>query len=144
MTAREIHFHEAVAADRARLIALISEAFLVETFLDGTRTDAVRLADQMETGSILVAEDGDGKLLASVYRERRGARGYLGMLAVDQARQREAIGRNLMEAAEDRFRRMGCKAVDITVLGRGRSCCPSTGGSDKWRPEPRSSSLRGR
>jgi GNAT superfamily N-acetyltransferase len=48
--------------------------------------------------------------------ERRGARGYLGMLAVDPARQGGGLGRRLVEAVEDRFRRQGCEAVDITVL----------------------------
>jgi len=116
VTTKMIHFREAVADDRAQLIALINTSFSVESFFDGTRTDEERLMAMMEKGSILLAEDGDGKLLASVYMERRGARGYLGMLAVDQARQGEGLGRRMVEAAEDRFRRMGCEAVDITVL----------------------------
>ena len=113
---KKIHFRDAVAADRAQLIALINTAFAVERFFDGTRTDEERLAAMMEKGSILLAEDRDGKLLASVYLERRGARGYLGMLAVDKARQGQGIGRRIVETAEDRFRRMGCQAVDLTVL----------------------------
>ncbi len=116
MTAKKIHFRDAVAADRARLVALINAAFAVETFFDGTRTDEEHLTAMMEKGCILVAEDAAGRLLASVYMERRGARGYLGMLAVDQARQGEGLGRRMMEEAEDRFRRMGCEAIDITVL----------------------------
>ncbi|HTX75182.1 MAG TPA: GNAT family N-acetyltransferase, partial [Terracidiphilus sp.] len=48
--------------------------------------------------------------------ERRGARGYLGMLAVDPARQGKGLGRRMVEAAESRFRRQRCTAVDITVL----------------------------
>jgi ribosomal protein S18 acetylase RimI-like enzyme len=70
----------------------------------------------MAKGCILMAEDGEGRLLASVYVERRGKRGYLGMLAVDPARQGEGLGRRMAEAAENRFRRQGCEAVDITVL----------------------------
>ena len=97
-------------------MALINTAFSVEAFFDGTRTDEERLTAMMEKGRILLAEDGEGKLLASVYMERRRERGYLGMLAVDQARQGEGLGRRMMEAAEDRFRRMGCEAIDITVL----------------------------
>lgn len=116
MTAREIHFREARAADRPQLIALINTAFSVESFLDGTRTDEQRLTATMEKGCILVAEDSDGNLLASIYMERRGTRGYLGMLAVDRARQRKGLGRSIVETAEDRLRRMGCEAVDITVL----------------------------
>ena len=116
MTAKKIHFRDAVAADRAQLSALINTAFSVESFFDGTRTDEERLTAMMAKGSVLLAEDGDGRLLASAYMERRGARGYLGMLAVDQARQGKGLGRRMVEAVEDRFRRMGCEAIDITVL----------------------------
>jgi len=112
----EIHFREATAADRPRLIPLINSAFSAETFFDGTRTDEVRLAAMMATGSILVAEENGGRLLGSIYMERRGARGYLGMLAVDPARQGEGMGRKLMQAAEERFREQGCEGIDITVL----------------------------
>ncbi|MGB0082467.1 MAG: GNAT family N-acetyltransferase [Terracidiphilus sp.] len=112
----EIRFRVAAAIDRPHLIQLINAAFSVETFLEGTRTDHRRLAAMMAKGCILMAEDGEGRLLASVYVERRGKRGYLGMLAVDPARQREGLGRRTVEAAENRFRRQGCEAVDITVL----------------------------
>jgi ribosomal protein S18 acetylase RimI-like enzyme len=111
-----IRFRNAVDADRPRLIALINSAFSVETFLEGTRTDEERLTAMMAKGNILLAEDGNGQLLASVYMERRGDRGYLGMLAVTPARQGEGLGRKMVEAAEDRFREQGCEGVDITVL----------------------------
>jgi ribosomal protein S18 acetylase RimI-like enzyme len=114
--AQKIHFRAATAADRTQLIALVNAAFSIETFLDGTRTDDVRLAAMMEKGTILTAEDGTGRLLASIYMEQRGRRGYLGMLAVDPARQCEGLSRRLVEAAEQRFRDQGCEGVDITVL----------------------------
>jgi len=114
--AKKIHFRKAVAGDRAELIALINAAFSVESFFDGTRTDEERLTAMMAKGSILLAEDGGGRLLASAYMERRGARGYLGMLAVDPNLQGKGLGRSMVEAAEDRFRRMGCEAVEIIVL----------------------------
>jgi len=112
----EIRFRVAAAVDRPRLIQLINAAFSVETFLEGTRTDHRRLAAMMAKGRILMAEDGEGRLLASVYIERRGRRGYLGMLAVDSAWQGQGLGRRMVEAAENRFRRQGCEAVEITVL----------------------------
>ncbi|MGD0345518.1 MAG: GNAT family N-acetyltransferase [Terracidiphilus sp.] len=115
-TGNGIRFRVAAASDRPRLIQLINTAFSVETFIEGTRTDDERLAAMMAKGSILVAEDGAGRLLASVYTERRGKRGYLGMLAADPARQGEGLGRRMVEAAEERFREQGCEAVDITVL----------------------------
>ena len=112
----ELRFRLATEEDRPRLIAMINAAFAIETFLDSTRTDETRLAALMDKGSLLLAEDAAGNLVGSVYMERRGARGYLGMLAVDPAYQRFGLGRRLTEAAEERFRRLGCEAVDITVL----------------------------
>ena len=80
----------------------------------------------METGTILVAEGHDGRLWGSVYTEVRGndseaKRGYLGMLAVDPAIQGASLGgsgvaRRMVVAAEERFRALGCEAVEITVL----------------------------
>ena len=70
----------------------------------------------MAKGSILVAEDGDGRLQGAVYTELRGTRGYMGMLAVDPARQGSGLARKLVKAVEDRFREQGCEGVDITVL----------------------------
>ena len=116
MSLNEIRFRVAEAADRPRLIQLINAAFSIETFFEGTRTDEERLAAMMAKGRILMAEDGEGRLLASVYIERRGKRGYLGMLAVDPARQGEGLGRCMVQAAENRFREQGCEAVGITVL----------------------------
>lgn len=111
-----LRFRVATAEDSSRLIALINAAFAIETFLDYTRTDAVRLAAMMEKGSILVAEDAQGQMLGSVYTEVRGKRGYLGMLAVDPAHQKGGLGRRIVAAAEKRFSQLGCEAVDITVL----------------------------
>jgi predicted N-acetyltransferase YhbS len=112
----ELHIRQATTADCPRLVQLINAAFSVETFLEGTRTDEERLTAMMEKGSILVAEDASGHPIGSIYTELRGTRGYLGMLAVDPAHQGSGVGRRLMEAAEDQFRRLCCSAVDITVL----------------------------
>jgi predicted N-acetyltransferase YhbS len=106
----------ATAADVPRLVPLINSAFSIETFLEGTRTDEDRLAAMMRKGEILVAENGAGQLLGCVYSEVRGARGYLGQLAVDPACQGAGLARRIVAAAEDGLRRQGCAAVDIAVL----------------------------
>ncbi len=106
----------ATAADRPRLIPLINSAFSVETFLQGPRTDEDRLSSAMQKGRVLVAEDREGHLLASIYTELRGTHGYVGMLAVHPDHQRSGLGRRMMHAAEERFRAHGCDAVEITVL----------------------------
>jgi GNAT superfamily N-acetyltransferase len=102
--------------DHARLVELINAAFVVESFFEGTRTDAERLATQMKKGTILLAEQPDGRLVASVYIEKRGERGYLGMLAVDPAWQGRGLGRRMMQEAEAWLKSEGCVGVDITVL----------------------------
>lgn len=111
-----LRIREAASTDRPRLIPLINSAYARETFLEGTRTDDARLADMMEKGTILVAEDALGQLIACAYVELRGTRGYLGQLAVDPAHQGSSIARRIVRAAEDQLRRQGCQAVDITVL----------------------------
>lgn len=106
----------ATAADRPQLILLINAAFSIETFFEGTRTDEERLAAMMQKGAILAAEDGGGQLLGCVYVEVRGARGYLGQLAVDPTRQSRGLGMRIMKEAEEHLRRQGCEAIDILVL----------------------------
>jgi ribosomal protein S18 acetylase RimI-like enzyme len=109
-------------SDLPRLVELINAAFVVESFIEGTRTDAARLAEQMKKGVILLAEQDEGQPfasvcpLASVYVEKRGNRGYVGMLAVAPERQGRGLGRRMMREAEAWLRREGCAGVDLTVL----------------------------
>lgn len=111
------HIRTAAPADRDRLIPHINAAFaLAEPFMSGPRTDPERLAAAMAKGTILLAEEEDGLVLASIYTELRGDRGYIGMLAVAPDRQRSGIGRRMMQAGEEYLRAHGCVAVDITVL----------------------------
>lgn len=106
----------ATDTDHPGLIALINAAFSIETFLEGTRTDEQRLVATMEKGKILVAVDDADSLLACVYTEAHGARGYLGQLAVAPAHQGKGLASYLIEAAEEQLRAAGCQTVDIIVL----------------------------
>jgi ribosomal protein S18 acetylase RimI-like enzyme len=117
MAPETLHIRTAVPADHDRLIPHINAAFaLAEPFMSGPRTDPERLAAAMKKGAILLAEDELGALVASIYAEERGDRGYIGMLAVAPVRQRAGVGRRMMQAAEDHLRGHGCVASDITVL----------------------------
>jgi len=109
--------------DRAGMLPLINAAFGIEGFLEGPRTDEAGLAERMHTGIFLLGY-GAGGLVASVYVEIRGPRGYFGMLAVDPAQQGKGYGRAMVRAAEDHCRKNGCTAMDLTVLSLRRELPP--------------------
>ena len=115
-TSRPLTVRVATTADKEQVIALVNAAFAIETFLGVTRTDEERLAETMNRGDILLGRDDSGCPVASVYVEVRGNRGYLGMLAVDPARQGCGFGRAMVDAAEEFCRNRGCNAMDLTVL----------------------------
>ena len=103
-------------AETVRMVPVVNAAFEIESFLGGSRTDEQRMAEMMQKGEFLLAEDFSGRVLACVYIERRGKRGYFGMLAVDPSEQGRGLGRLMVDAAEDHCRRQGCTFIDITVL----------------------------
>ena len=114
----------ALQRDVDALARLINSAFRVEQpFIDGDRTNPDGVRTYMEKGKFLLAEDAAG-IAACVYVELRGDRGYLGLLGVDPQRQGTGLGRKLMDAAENFFRRAGCVAVDLRVVS-ARTPLPS-------------------
>lgn len=112
----DIHIRIATMADRSAMMPAINQAFAIEKFLEGTRTDETRLAEMMASGEFLIAQNGSGKIVASVYVEVKGERGYLGMLAVDPTEQGHGLGREMVDAVEDYCRRKGCSGVDLVVI----------------------------
>jgi ribosomal protein S18 acetylase RimI-like enzyme len=113
---QSLHIREATASDIAQMVPIVNAAFAVEKFIDGTRTDEEHMSEMMRKGTFLIAEDGAGKIAASVYTELRGDRAYFGMLAVDPSRQGSGLGRKMIAAAEEFTRSYGAKHMDITVL----------------------------
>ena len=103
-------------ADVGAVTAIINAAYQVERFfVDGDRTSEDEVRRYMAKGAFLVAEE-DGRPAGCVYIEQRGDRGYFGLLAVDPAQHGKGLGRTLVEAAEERLRRAGCIAMDISVV----------------------------
>jgi len=111
-----VRVRAATRADIPALASFINAAFAIETFLEGTRTNPEQLEAMMEAGTVLTAEDAEGRLLGSVYTEHRGNRAYMGMLAVDPAHQGKGLARLLLRACEERYRGLGCEAIYISVL----------------------------
>jgi GNAT superfamily N-acetyltransferase len=117
MPSQQLTIRAAGAEDVDQLVRLINAAFVVERFfIDRDRTDAEGVRTLMATGAFLVGADETDRLVACVYVERRGARGYLGVLSVDPERQGRGFGRALAEAAEEYCKAGGCTAMDIRVV----------------------------
>jgi GNAT superfamily N-acetyltransferase len=136
-----IRIRLAVQQDAPAIIGLVNAAFLVEDFLEGTRTDERRMAAMMQEGEFLVAEDESGGLVASVYTECSGEHAYLGMLAVDLSQQGTGLGRTIAEAAEEHCRDRGCRRMRITVLSLRSQLLPfyrklgyAEAGTEPFRP----------
>jgi ribosomal protein S18 acetylase RimI-like enzyme len=111
-----IQIRPAFPVDAESLVRLINVAFRVEQpFIEGDRVDAEGVRSYMAKGKFLVAGNSAG-LAACVYVELRSDHGYLGLLGVDPARQGTGLGRKMMDAAEDFFRKAGCQAVDLRVI----------------------------
>jgi GNAT superfamily N-acetyltransferase len=102
--------------DVESLARLINAAFRVEQpFIEGDRINPDGVRAYMEKGKFLLAEDSAG-LAGCVFVELRGDRGYLGLLGVNPPRQGIGLGRKLMDAAENYFRKAGCRAVDLRIV----------------------------
>jgi len=113
--AASVMIRVATIADQPSIVSLTNQAFAIETFLDGERTSAPEIEAMFGTGEFLVAIAGD-VLVASVYTEVRGERGYFGMLSVRASQQGTGLGRTMIQAAEEHCRTKGCKRMELTVL----------------------------
>lgn len=111
----ELEIRRASPDDVAAAMAVINAAYAIEDFLDGTRIDDERMAEMLKKGELLVGIAGS-RLVACVYVENRGERGYFGMLSVDPAQQGKGLGRRMVLAAEEHCRAWGCRHLDIMVL----------------------------
>jgi predicted dehydrogenase/predicted N-acetyltransferase YhbS len=111
-----LEFRSAREADAEAVTRLINQAFQVErNILSGNRIDLDQVETNLQAGEFILAEE-EGALAGSVYTELRGSRAYLGLLAVDPARQRGGLGAKLVRAAEALWRDRGARHMDLTVL----------------------------
>jgi ribosomal protein S18 acetylase RimI-like enzyme len=117
------------AADLARII---NDAFIVEAFFKiGDRTGTDEIAALMNDGGEFLVIDAEpttenehpsaqnrepGTVLGCVYLKVTGDRAYFGMLSIAPSRQRQGLGRQLIDAVEARARQRGCRFMDIHIV----------------------------
>ena len=107
----------ATSADLPGVVALVNRAYEVERFIfDKDRTNLTEIDEMSRLGQFLLLESKTGELLGSVYVEKRGARAYLGMLAIDPAQQGKGLGGRLIASVEDHARSLGCSDLDLRVV----------------------------
>ena len=119
---------KATQDDIPEIIQLVNNAYRGEKsrqgwtheadLIDGDlRTDFNDLEQLMQDrGSVFLKYIENGRIAGSVYLQKQNEILYLGMLSVDPTIQAKGIGKQLLAAAEDHARNMGCKAIEMTVI----------------------------
>jgi ribosomal protein S18 acetylase RimI-like enzyme len=98
------------------MMEVVNAAFEAESFfVNRPRTYPAQLAEHFRSGRFLLAHQG-ASLVASVYYELQGQRGYIGMLAVRPGHQRCGLGRAMMRAVEQLLCASGCSIAEISVV----------------------------
>ena len=112
----EVLMRVAEPEDAESIMRLVNTAFRSERFfIDEDRVDLYGVRARLAQGEFLLAVE-EGGLVGCVYVERRGERGYFGLLAVDPKKQKSGLGSRLMAAAEQRCRAAGCRFMDLTIV----------------------------
>lgn len=97
--------------DVPALVGLVNSAYRGESsragwateehLLGGIRVDEARLQDEMAAdGSVVLAHEEDGEIIACVHLERTNDSCYLGMLTTKPTLQARGLGRAMLAAAE--------------------------------------------
>lgn len=106
----------ATPSDVEAIVSLVNRAFAVEHFFkSGDRTDEAQIREMLAHGPFLLLTEGKTPV-ACVYVKLNGERVYIGMLAVDPAKQKLGIGSRMMRESEAYGRNAGCKFADIRVV----------------------------
>ena len=126
---------EAARADLDEVAALVNAAYRGDAarrgwtheadLLDGQRTDAATLADELaapDPSAILILREAPGGPVAACVMSQRFRDGaerlvcHLAMLTVHPDRQGRGLGAALIGEVERRAREAGCAAVEMTVI----------------------------
>src|ERR1041385_8133919 len=99
-------------SDEPAVVARWRECGLIRAQNDPQKNIARKLKEHPEL--FLVAEIG-GVLVGTVMAGYEGHRGWINYLAVAPDRQRDGLGRALMDAAEVRLAELGCPKINLQI-----------------------------
>ena len=115
--------------DVPQAVALVNSAYRGETskqgwtseshLLEGIRIDEAELSSYFDKPEVTMLKytNDDNEIIGFVYLEKtKSNKLYLGMLTVKPTLQAGGIGRQLLAAADDYAKAMGCIAVKISVI----------------------------
>jgi ribosomal protein S18 acetylase RimI-like enzyme len=100
------------SSDESDLIALWARCNLIRSWNDPRKDIQRKLQVQPELFLVGMFND---TLAASVMAGYEGHRGWINYLAVSPDYQGQGLGRQIMHAAEERLRAMGCAKINLLV-----------------------------
>jgi GNAT superfamily N-acetyltransferase len=115
-------------ADLGKIVELVNSAYRGEYSKQGWTTEAHFIAGELRTdiedleklydraGTTFLKCTRDENVVGSVFLDHRENDLYLGMLTVDPAQQTGGIGKQLMYAAEEHGRKLGCSRIVMNVV----------------------------
>jgi ribosomal protein S18 acetylase RimI-like enzyme len=110
--AQDLHIRPLAVTDFAAVIDLWRVCNLLRPWNDPRSDIAAKLANSPD---LLLVGMLDGAVVASVMIGYDGHRGWINYLAVHPDWQRHGYGRQMMDAAEDRLRTMGCAKINLQI-----------------------------
>lgn len=107
-----MHIRPYEQRDQDEVITLWRACNLVKPQNNPYSDIAVKLTTQPEL--FLVGKLG-GRIVASLMAGFEGHRGWINYLAVDPARRRSGLGREMVAKAEEKLRALGCPKINLQV-----------------------------
>jgi len=98
--------------DQEAVVALWQRCDLVRPWNDPSKDIARKLTVQADMFLVGVVDD---RVVAAVMAGYEGHRGWINYLAVDPGLRGTGLGREMMEEAERRLRRLGCPKVSLQI-----------------------------